>query len=235
APALPLSLVSGLFGHALPQIMVFMVTQRLPIGVVGLIIAMNPLMTALVGGLTGLAPVTRRQMAGIALGFVGIALVSLPGTGPLAPGATAWLLAGLVVPLCFAIANVFSAKLRAAGSDPVVNGAGMMGVSASFLLLACLISGQFWSPADDLTGLGPVVVGIHMVNGGLAFFLFFVVLALGGPIMVASASYLILLFATLWGWLFFDETPGLMFVIAAGLVVAGLALVLGRSGPRSRP
>ena len=228
-----LYIVAGTLGHALPQIVVFLATQRLPIGVVGLIISLNPLATAAVGALAGDRPLTGRALAGILIGLCGVALIALPGAALPGTDAVPWLLLALTVPLCFGFANVWTARLRPPNSDSLANAVGMMAVSALFLAVAVPLFGQGYDPIGDGFDAGDGALLAHAAIAGLSFYLFFTVIARGGPLMVAQASYVILLLSTLWGWLFFGERPGPIFIAAAALVVFGLFLAI--TSGRGRP
>lgn len=230
-----LFIVAGTLGHALPQFIVFLATQRLPIGVVGLIISLNPLATAAVGALSGDRPLTGRALAGILIGLCGVALIALPGAALPGTEALPWLLLALLVPLSFGLANVWTAHLRRPNSDAVANAVGMMAVSALFLMIAVPLFGQTFNPASNGFDAGDGALLTHAAIAGPAFFLFFTVIARGGPLMVAQASYVILLLSTVWGWLFFGERPGGVFVIAAALVVFGLFLAITSGRRRTVP
>lgn len=224
-----LFLVSGTFGHALPQFVAFLAVQRLPIGVVGLIIALNPLLTGLIAAATGTQALTARRLIGIGLGLSGVALVALPGVALPSTDALPWVILAIATPLCFAIANTYSARLRPVGSDSTRDAFGMMTVSALSLLIAVALMGAWYWPDPSAPTAGDGALLVHGLIAGVAFILFFVVLERGGPIMVASASYVILILSTLWGWTFFGERPGGGFLIAAGLVMTGLYLMLSRA------
>lgn len=222
-----LFLVSGLLGHALPQVISFITIQHLPTALVGLVIAMNPIFTGIVASVTGTQALSRSKAVGIALGFLAVALVSLPGATLPGWDALPWIAFGMLTPLCFAFANTYSARLRPKNGDPGRDAIGMMGVSAVFLFAAALLAGQSYNYAPWTADAGSISLTVHGVIAALAFALFFVVLERGGPIMVASASYLILILSGIWGWLFFGEVPTVMFIVASVLVVIGLTLVLG--------
>lgn len=224
-----LFLVAGLFGHALPQIATYVVTQNLPIGVVGLIISTNPLLTGGLAALTGTEAMTLRKLTGILLGFAGVAIIALPGAGLPGRDGVFWLAIALLTPICFAIANVYSARLRREGSGPTANAFGMMTVSAIVLLIAIFLTGSGYWPDMAHLNAGDGALIAHGLLAGPAFFLFFIVLARGGPVMVASSSYMILVLSTLLGWLVFAERPSAGFYLAAGFVIAGLTVLLSAS------
>ncbi|MCB1491157.1 MAG: DMT family transporter [Rhodobiaceae bacterium] len=225
-PPMRLFLVSGLAGHALPQIVIFMVIQRLPIAVAGLVIALNPLITGAISALTGTQKLTGRKLAGLVLGLAGAALAALPGIALPSTAAAPWVGVAFLVPLLFGIANVYTARLRPAGTGAIPNAFGMMSVSALGLLVAVLATGTHYWPHWSAPTSGDFALLAHGLLAGLAFFLFFTVIETGGPIMVAAASYIILILSALWGWIFFAEAPGAGYFVAAALVMAGLWLTL---------
>ena len=60
---------------------------------------------------------------------------------------------------------------------------------------------------------------------GVAYLLYFHLIATVGAPSALTVGYLIPLWGVLWGWLFLDEAVGLHTLLGAGLVLSGTMLV----------
>jgi drug/metabolite transporter (DMT)-like permease len=70
---------------------------------------------------------------------------------------------------------------------------------------------------------------------GLAYLLYFRLIAHVGPAQAIAVTYLIPLFAIGWGWLFLGETVTPTMVIGGAIVLLGTALATGFVGAPRRP
>jgi len=95
--------VSGLLVHALYLGGVFTAIHHgLPAGITALVVGIQPLLTALVAGLLLGEQVSRRQWAGLVLGFAGVAMVVAHKTGSVPPAA----LGGMILPALAALLGI---------------------------------------------------------------------------------------------------------------------------------
>jgi drug/metabolite transporter (DMT)-like permease len=75
--------------------------------------------------------------------------------------------------------------------------------------------------------LAVVVLGV--VCSGVAYLLYFRLIAEIGAAPALTVTFLIPLFGVLWGWLFLDEAVGWHTLAGAFIVIVGTALVTGFS------
>ena len=69
---------------------------------------------------------------------------------------------------------------------------------------------------------------------GFAYILYFRLIANAGPANAVAVTYLIPLFAVLWGWIFLDERLTLAMVVGCAVIFVGTALATGILRPRIR-
>lgn len=220
---LRLYVVSGITGHALPQVTIFLSVQHVPIGIVGLAIAMTPLCTlafSLLARLEGFSP---GRFAGLALGFAGALLVLLPRSALPDPAIAPWVLFSFLTPLLFAASNVLAVALRPPTGDARGNALGMMVTSGVILWVAVAVFDHGYMPRSF--GSGDMALLGNSLVAGLAFVLYFMLLDRAGAVVMSFVSFINLGLATLYGILFFGERPSLWLLAAIAAIVGGLELV----------
>ena len=157
------------------------------------------------------------RLAGIAIGIAGMITLfglDLTGSGSAALGGMAVVLAGFGYAL-----GGFILKARFSDVPPIGLVAGVMTVSAALLAPAALLT----APAE-LPALGPVaaVAVLGIVGTGIAFVIFYWLIARVGPARATLVAYIAPGFAVIYGATLLDEA------ITAGKLI-GLALILAGS------
>ncbi len=152
-----------------------------------------------------------RRWTAIVVGFLGVVIA-------LQPSKDTFTLPALIAiggSLAFGLALVLGRSLRAAPDTTLVfwqiAGAGL------FAAVLCLADPGGWAPVSGvdyglLSLLGIVAMGAHMlVNRSLK---------LADAATVAPLQYTLLLWAVVFGWLFFGDTPRPAMLAGAGVIVA---------------
>lgn len=221
-------LVMGILNNAIPFGLIVWGQTSIPSGLASILNATTPLWTVIVSGLLlSDEAFSARKLAGVVLGLGGVAVMI--GLDTLAGlGHAIWAqLAILGAALSYAFANVFGRRFRSMELDPVVTAAGMVtGSSALLIPLALSVDGL---PGADVPGqvwLAAIVLGV--VSTGLAYVLYFRVLARAGATNISLVTFLVPVSAVLLGWLFLAETLGPAHLLGVVLIALGLALIDGR-------
>lgn len=205
--------------------------QEISSGLAGILVASTPLFTALLAiRLDQEERSHGARMWGIAAGLAGVGLllgVDLSGTSAEALGGAAILLAGLG----YAV-GAFIAKHGLAGAPPTGIAAWVMVASTALMAPAALITAPEATP-----GLGPVaaVVALGVVGTGVAFAIFYDLMARVGPARTFVVTYLAPAFAVAYGALLLDEAISVSTLAGLTLIVGGSYLAAeGRlpGGPR---
>jgi drug/metabolite transporter (DMT)-like permease len=198
-----------------PFVLISAGEEEISSSLAGILVASAPLFTALLA--IWIDHEERSQglrLAGVLVGFGGVALllgVDLGGSGAALLGGLAVVLAGLG----YAIGG-FLVKHRLAGLAPVGMSAAVMAASAIFLLPPALLTAPESAP-----GLGPAaaVAVLGVLGTGIAFVIFYGLIASIGPARTFLVTYIAPGFAIAYGALLLSEQ-----VTVA--TVAGLALIL---------
>jgi drug/metabolite transporter (DMT)-like permease len=170
---------------------------------------------------------TASRILGLAIGFAGVAMLAWdkasfkPDASGIAPG---WaVLACLLASLCYGVAAV-AAKRYLAGLPPLVTATGsQIGATLSLALPALWL----W-PAHTPSGkawLALLAVGV--VCTGLAYVLYFRLIAQAGPTRALAVTFLVPVFAVFYGGLFLDEAVTGWMLLCGGVIVCGTALATG--------
>jgi drug/metabolite transporter (DMT)-like permease len=77
-------------------------------------------------------------------------------------------------------------------------------------------------------------IGLGVLSTGLAYILYFQLIARVGPANAIAVTYLIPVFAMLWGGLFLGETVSGAMLSGGAVILVGTALATGFVGARTR-
>jgi drug/metabolite transporter (DMT)-like permease len=209
--------------------------QTVPSGVTALLVAATPLWLVVLRRVAG-DRVARLTLAGTLLGFVGIAVLVLPGgmTDGHGSAVHVW---GLVVVIgaaaCWALGSFASSRV-AMPDDAFVATTWEMLAGGLGLLLAALGSGELRGFAvSDVNGEAWAWLGYLVVVGSLVAFSAYVWLLQHAPIsLTATYAYVNPVVAVLLGALVLDEAVTAAVLVGGAVVVAGVGLVVTSERPR---
>ncbi len=224
-------LAVGLVNSAAPFALWAFSALHLPASYLVVLNATSPLFGAVVSAVWLRERITARAGLGLAAGVAGVAM--LVGLGPVrATPAVLWAIAaGALAALSYAVAAAYM-KRRAAGVDAAAVATGSQ-IGAALLLAPLLVPLPPVALPTPAEWTAVVLLGVLCT--GIAYLLYFRLIADVGPTRALTVTFLIPLFGMLWGALFLGEaiTP----VMAAGcaLVLAGTALILRQSARASGP
>lgn len=165
--------------------------------------------------------ITARKAAGMALGIAGVALIARPGSAPADPQLDWAILAVLGATCSYGVTGVLI-KRFAQDVSPRAMAAGNQ-LAAALVLLPLL-------PLLPPLGMPSAVVianllGLALLASGVAFLLYFRLIADVGMTRALTVTYLIPLFGVLWGWLFLGEALPAAAFAGGALILAGTVLV----------
>lgn len=214
--------VSGLLVHAVYLGGVFIaIKQGLPAGITSLVVGMQPLLTALGAGWLLGERVVGRQWLGLALGFVGVALVVSGKFGDTAA------LGPMLVPALCALLGITVGTLyqkRYCARFDLRTGSIIQFVPTALATLPVIL--LFDGFHVDWTGEFIFALAwLVLVLSIGAISLLNLLIRSGSAVNVASLFYLTPLSTALIAFLMFDEKLGWLAVLGMGLAVSGVYLV----------
>jgi drug/metabolite transporter (DMT)-like permease len=215
-------LILGAANSALPFLLFAFAAQTLSASLLSILNATAPIFAAAIASLARRAPPAPRVALGLVLGVAGVVVLASFDAVMLRPGAGVALLAGLGASLSYGIASTYAKS--APNVDAFANALGSM--CAATLLVAP--AAPFF-PAHAAAG-GEVigaVLGLGVICSGVAYLLYFRLIADLGPASALTVTFLIPVFGVLWGRVFLGEPIGVHTLAGSLIVVVGTALVTG--------
>lgn len=210
--------VLALIQIAAPFLLISLGEQEISSSLAGILVASAPIFTALLAIWVDHEERSRGLgLVGIAVGILGVALLLGLDVG----GDGAALLGGLAVLLAsagYAIGGLFL-KRRLAGAQPVGVVAGAMVASAALVLPAALLTAPGSLPGPEPAA---AVLALGVGGTGIAFVIFYTLIAEVGPAKASLVAYVAPGFAVVYGVVLLGER------VTAG-TIAGLALILAGS------
>ena len=217
--------VLGALNNALPFWLLGFAETRIDSGLTAVIQAAAPIFTVLLA--TRIDPSQRVRgirLAGIAFGFVGVALLVGVQEGAQVLGA----LAVLGTALCYAVSVLYAGR-TVRSLPPLQVSIGQLATAA--VLIAPLALVQL--PAEPpTTSAIAAVVALGALGSGLAYLLYFAIIASAGASRAILVTYLVPAFALVYGAVFLDEAVTMTALAGLGLVLVGTAFATGLARPR---
>ena len=222
-------LMLGFFNSALPFLLFAYGARTLTASVLSVLNATAPMWGALIGALWARQAITARTGLGLLLGTAGVALLVGFDDVSTLPGAGLAVVAALAAALCYGIATQYAKSAKSV--EPFANAHGTMWAATLFVLPVLPF---FPAPGSPTPGVWAAVLALGVVCSGIAYLIYFRLIAEVGPTSALTVTFLNPVFGILWGALFLGETVGWHTLAGSGIVLIGTALVTGfvpRFGP----
>ncbi len=213
----------GVLNSALPFALYAFAVQSVSTGLAAILNATSPLMGALVAWLWLDERPGRWRALGLLTGFGGVALLSWNKLGVKDHETTWAILACLGATLCYGISASFTRK-HLTGVHPLVTATGSQ-LGASLLLL--LPTALAWPAEPPGLKAWLALLAVGVLCTGLAYILFFRQIDRNGPTQAMTVTFLIPLFAILYGAALLGEAVTMRMVAGAIVVLVGVALAVG--------
>ena len=220
----------GLFNSAIPFACFSFALLAITTGLSGILNATTPMFGALIAWVWLKDKPASLRILGIVIGFAGIALLAwdkasftLDPANPsgIAPG---WaVLACLLACICYGYSASFTKKYTI-GMSPLVIAAGSQ-IGATLGL--CLPAALTWPAQLPGTAAWASLIVLGVACTGIAYILFFRLIASAGPQRTLTVTFLIPVFAVFYGAVFLGEVVTFWMVLCAVVIIFGTALATG--------
>jgi drug/metabolite transporter (DMT)-like permease len=223
-------LLLALLNNAIPFVLFGWSQTHIASGLASILNATTPIWGVLVAHfLTHDERMSPHKIAGVLLGFGGVAtmigpsLLSNLGSSALAQ------LACVVAALCYALAAVWARRFRAMGLSPLSVTTGQLSAGAAIMLPLALFVDQPWTHAfPPLTAWG-AIVALALLCTAFGYVLYFRLIDSSGATNALLVTLLVPPVAILLGALFLGETLAAQDFLGLGLIALGLAAIDGRA------
>ncbi|HEY0857430.1 MAG TPA: DMT family transporter [Albitalea sp.] len=215
--------VVGVLNSALPFLCFSYAALSITAGLSSIFNAATPLFGALIAWLWLNDRLTPSRVLGLAIGFAGVLWLAWDKAS-FKPGGSGWaIVACLGATLCYGLAASFT-KRYLTGIAPLAVATGSQLSAALFLLVPAMI----WWPANMPSQSAWIAAALLAIAcTGVAYVLYFRLIAHVGPANAIAVTFLIPVFAVLWGWLFLGEVLTGAMVAGCGVILLGTGLTTG--------
>jgi drug/metabolite transporter (DMT)-like permease len=215
-------LILGFFNSALPFLLFAFAARSLTASVLSVLNATAPMWGALLGAAWSRQRIGMRTALGLAFGTAGVALLVGFDSVAARPGAGIAIAAALVAAFSYGVASLYAKSAKSV--EPFANAHGSMWASALLVLPALPF---FPASGQPTIGIMGAVLALGVLCSGIAYLLYFRLIADVGTTSALTVTFLNPVFGILWGALFLGEVVGWYTVAGSAIVLVGTALVTG--------
>lgn len=213
----------GVLNSAIPFCLLALATISLSGGFAAILNSTAPLWAAMIAWIWLGDRLDRSRITGLIIGFTGVVVLVWNKAGIAAPGVAMAILAAVSAALFYGIGANFTQKYLH-GISALALATGSM-LAATIVLLpagillwpAKMISVQAW--------LAIIMMGV--ASTGIAYVLYFRLIANVGPAKAITTTYLVPGFAVVWGAMFINESLSANMVLGGAIILIGTALATG--------
>ena len=217
-------LLVGVFVVGVPMGVLTFLADRLPQGLISMVVIFAPTMTYLFAILLGVDRLRWLSSAGLALGIGGILVIVLPDVSLPEPNMAWWLLLALLAPVALGLGNVLAVLARPPAMPPTVLAAGMMLSGAVLLAPVMAASGQIYLFEGAAPGVNWNFLYATLLNA-VFYTVFLELVRISGPVFFSQINYLTVATGFGWGMILFSERYSL-YVWGGTALMASSVLLL---------
>jgi len=215
--------VVGITNSALPFLCFSYAALSITAGLSSIFNASTPLFGAVLGWMWLKDRPSGPRIAGLAIGFAGVLGLAWEKAS-FKPGGSGWaIVACLAAALMYGLSANYT-KRRLQGVAPLVVAAGSQLSAALVLALPAL---WWWPAAMPSARAWTMVALLAVLCTGVAYLMYFRLIAHIGPANAITVTFLIPAFAVLWGWLFLAEPLTMAMALGCAVILLGTALATG--------
>lgn len=226
--------IAGVLMHAIYLGGIFWAVKHgLPAGFAGLIVGLQPMLTAVMAGAFIGETVTRKHWLGLIVGLIGVATVLSPKFNQINGGVTAAMIGASLVAVIAMSAGTVWQKRFVSHSDLIT--VTLCQYAGGWLVAFCASLAfehqQFTINGELIFAMAWLVLVLSLG----AIFLLMLLIREGEVARVASLFYLVPAVTALLAWFLFGETLNVVQLIGMAITTFGVALATRRSSVQSPP
>jgi drug/metabolite transporter (DMT)-like permease len=215
--------VVGVLNSALPFLCFSYAALSITAGLSSIFNAATPLFGALIAWLWLKDRLTPSRVLGLAIGFAGVLWLAWDKAS-FKPGGSGWaIVACLAGTLCYGVSASYTKK-RLTGVAPLAVATGCQVAAALVLALPALL---WWPAAMPSADAWLAAALLALACTGVAYVLYFRLIAHVGPANAIAVTFLIPVFAVLWGKMFLGEGITAAMVVGCAVILVGTGLTTG--------
>ncbi len=215
--------VVGITNSALPFVAFSYAALSITAGLSAIFNAASPLFVALIAWWWLKDRLTPVRVLGLVIGFAGVLWLAWDKAS-FKDGGSGWaVVACMAASLCYGFSANYT-KRCLAGVAPLAVAAGSQLSAGLFLLLPAWL---LWPATAPTASAWLAVLVLAVACTGLAYLLYFRLIAKVGPANAITVTFLVPVFAVLWGGLFLGEALTLAMAVGCFVILLGTGLTTG--------
>lgn len=222
--------IMGTLNAALPFTLIAFSELTITASLASILNSTTPLWTALIAAIWVGDKLTPTKIMGLILGIVGVTV--LVGGSPLEFN-TEYLIAVfamLTAAFCYAVGTVYAAQ-HVKGISAIHASIGQLLAAAIVLAIPAAATIPETPPS---TSAVLALLALVLLSTSFAYLLYFFLLKNVGPTNTAATIFLVPVFGTIWGIIFFKEPFNLGMLLGMALILMSVGLVLGIGLPKTK-
>ena len=229
--ALVFFVVTALVGYIIPIVVTLTVAPHLSAGVIVILASLAPAVTFATAALFRTEHISTTRLVAVVLGICSVLVLMLPGiTGEIF---SLWVIAALIVPLCYGMESVYVDRSWPEGMDVIQ--VGFAEAFTAFVLIFPLVYfGDGFPTHIDPDGRAEIAIAVFVLCSLFEIFAYFYLIRTTGGVLVSFGSFIALFAGVGWGILLFNEQHGWLTWMAAALMLSSLLMVSVDAYLRSR-
>ena len=213
----------GVINSALPFSLIAYSTLSLTAGYAAILNATSPFFASAVAYSWLRERLSPFRVAGLVIGFLGVALLLWDDASLGAEDALPAVAAALVAAFLYGVAANYS-RVRLASAHALVTATGSQIGAALFLAPVAIFT---IPPAVPSAPAWAALIALGVVSTGLAYVLYFRLIASAGATRAIVVTFLIPVFGMLWGLLALDEAVTVNMALGTVIILTGTAMTTG--------
>jgi len=223
---LPFLITLTVLGTLLPEIALFWVAEHVPAMVLSIIVPLEAMLVFVTAALLGLEAPNLRRFIGLCLGLGCVLFIIVPTEESGGSLSVFWVLAALLVPLCYAMEDLLIAAPKATLAPMALVFA--VSVIGAVIAMPVALASNSFIPADQLADATWIaLIGISLASV-LGSFLLIKTVRINGAVFASQGAYTIALAGIAWSVLLLDERMSVWVAAAIACMVSGIVLVRPR-------
>lgn len=224
-------LAIGVFGNMLPAYLFTSAQTEIPSAIAGMLNALTPLFTMIVAALVFKTIISLRQVSGLAIGLLGALMLAIGGDFErlgIENDIEWWACSRVVLATLFYgfSVNILKNKLQEVPSQAIAAIALFFVLPPATVVLAYSdVSSTLMNNPHGLNGMVAVVVLAAVGTAG-ALVLFNAIIKKTNALTASSVTYIIPVFAAMWGWIYGEELT-MIHLLGGAVILFGVARVNG--------
>jgi drug/metabolite transporter (DMT)-like permease len=215
---------SGIIGNLCPSFLFAFAQTSLSSSVTGILNALTPIFTLLIGILLFKTPLKITQLLGLLLGFIGACGLSLLKTDGTVGAINYYVFLVLLATLCYGMSiNVMRQYLG--GIKPIYVAACSLATTTPFALtylLSTNVADCFQQPTITVAMSSIIILGVF--GSAFALVLFYKLVQISSAVQASLTTYLIPIVALFWGW-YAGEIVTIWHFAGMLLIISGVYVV----------